>query len=324
MVRLWQSELAFGVAALAALALTPAAAGLARALGAVDVPGDRRVHDRPTPRCGGVAIVLGCWLGVAAAALVDPGFLSKQTWGMLIGATAVALMGLADDIRPLPATLRLAIQALVAVAIVWAFDVQVAVLTRFGGDDGPYIYLHKMALPLTALWIVVITNAFNWLDGLDGLAAGIAALTAVTLVLMAGANPLLSGSSIVAVLAAGAAGASIGFLRYNLSPAQVFMGDSGAMFLGFMLGAVSVVGAFKKATLGILVPPLLLTVPIYEVFSTMYVRWRTGQPLHASDRRNIHHRLMDRGLAKERVVYLLYAATGICCVVVLIFVGRGA
>jgi UDP-GlcNAc:undecaprenyl-phosphate GlcNAc-1-phosphate transferase len=315
MVRLWQSELAFLLAALAAVALTPLAARLARVLGAVDLPGERRVHDAPTPRCGGLAIVVGCWIGVAAAALVDPGFLGRQT-------TTVGLMGLADDLRPLPATARLVIQALVALAIVWAFDVRVAVLTRFLGQDGPYIYLQWAAVPVTALWIVAITNAFNWLDGLDGLCAGIAGLTSVTLVLMAGANPLLSGSAVVAALAAAVAGASIGFLRYNLSPAQVFMGDSGAMFLGFMLACVSAVGAFKKATLGILIPPLVLTVPIYEIFSTMYVRWRTGQPLHASDRRNVHHRLMARGLSKERVVYLLYAATGLCCVIALIFVGR--
>jgi len=319
MQRLWQSESSFLVAALAALALSPLAWRFAHLVGAMDQPDERRKHPHPTPRCGGLAILLAFWLGVGAAALLDTGFLTRPTWGILLGATAISLMGLADDIRSLPVGLRLGIQVVVALAVVWGFDVQFAVLTRYGGN-GPYIYLHWLSIPVSVLWIVGLTNAFNWMDGLDGLAAGIAALAGITLVLMAAANPGLGGSLVVVVLAAALAGAAIGFLRYNFSPAWLFMGDSGSMFLGFVLACVAVVGAFKKATLGILVPPLAFAVPIYDALSTVWIRWRSGQPVHAADRRNVHYRLLDRGLSQERVVYLLYAATAVCCVVALLFV----
>ncbi|MFQ6132092.1 MAG: MraY family glycosyltransferase [Armatimonadota bacterium] len=319
MQRLWQSESSFLVAALAALALTPLAWRLAHRIGALDQPEARRVHRHPIPLCGGLAMLAAFWLGVGAAALVDTRFLTRPTWGILLGATAISVMGLADDIRSLPVSLRLLVQVIVAAAVAWGFDVQIAVLTRYGGD-GPYIYLQWLAVPASVVWIVAITNAFNWIDGLDGLAAGIAALAGITLLLMAAANPGLGGSLVVVVLAGALAGAATGFLRYNFSPAWIFMGDSGSMFLGFVLACVALVGAFKKATLGILVPPLAFAVPIYDAVSTMWIRWRSGQPVHAADRRNVHHRLLDRGLSPQRVVYLLYAATAVCCVVALIFV----
>ncbi|MFQ6098636.1 MAG: glycosyltransferase family 4 protein [Armatimonadota bacterium] len=325
MTRLIQISATFLGAAVVALLATPLAARFARWAGAVDHPGGRRVHTRPTPRCGGLAIVVAFWVGFVIAASFGYAWLryapDAKVYGVLFGGTVIALMGLIDDLRGLSATLRLAIQVIVAAIVVMLFGIRIEVMTRFfnGGD---YIYLRWVGIPLTVAWIVLLTNAFNWIDGLDGLAAGIAALTSVTLLLMSTQAQGAAGSALVSIFGAALAGACIGFLYYNMAPARIFMSDSGAMFIGFVLACMGVIGAYKKATLGILAPMLLFGVPIYDVITTIWLRWRQGRRLTEADRGHIHHRLLDRGWPKQRIVYVCYAMTGVLCVAALVFAGR--
>jgi UDP-GlcNAc:undecaprenyl-phosphate GlcNAc-1-phosphate transferase len=323
--RVVQIEATFLAAALIALVATPLAARFARWAGAVDEPGGRRVHTEPTPRCGGLAIVVAFWVGFAVAAAFGRVWLryapDAKVFGVLFGGTIIALMGLIDDLRTLPAALRLAVQVLTATVVVVLFGIRIDVMTAFF-DGGEYIYLRWLSIPLTVLWIVLLTNAFNWIDGLDGLAAGIAALISVTLLLMSTRAQGTAGSALVSIFGAALAGACIGFLRYNMAPARVFMSDSGAMFIGFVLACMSVIGAYKKATLGILAPMLLFALPVYDVVSTIWRRWRGGRHIMEADRGHVHHRLLDRGWPKQRVVYVLYALTGVLCVAALVFAGR--
>jgi len=320
-----QIELSFVVAGCLAVTLTPLAMWFARRVGAIDRPGGRRGHAEATPTCGGLAIFVAFWIAVGIGALVGGWALSTQAWGVLLGSTAIMLMGFADDVWGLSAALRIATQVIVAAVVATVFDIRIETLSNYFGASGAYIYLNHLALPATVLWLVLITNAINWVDGLDGLAAGIAGLAAVTLTLMGlgahgGAATAAASMALftAAVFGSALAGSTLGFLRHNLPPARIFMGDSGSMFLGFVLGCIAVIGAFKKATLGILVPVLVLGVPIWDLVSTIWLRWRNGQPIHIADGTNFHYRLLSRGLSRRGVLYLLYAATGALCVIALV------
>ena len=322
---LLQIEVGFLAAACAAMALTPLAMRFARSVGAIDKPGGRHGHTEPTPTCGGVAIFAAFWIAVGVGTLVGGWTPSIQAWGVLIGATAMMLMGLLDDVVGLSVAVRIVAQVGIAAAVAAFFDIRIDILSNYFGRDGAYIYLNHLSVPVTVLWLVIITNALNWVDGLDGLAAGIAALAAATLALMGlgrhtGAGTAATGAALftAAVFGSALAGSAVGFLRHNLPPARIFMGDSGSMFLGFVLGCIAVIGAFKKATLGILVPVLVLGVPIWDLISTSWLRWRNGQPIHVADRTNFHYRLLSRGLSKRGVLYLLYAATGALCAIALV------
>jgi len=319
-----QVEVSFIVAACAALALTPLAMRLAHRVGAIDEPGGRRGHAKPTPLCGGLAIFAAFWIAVAVGAVVGGWTPSIQFWGVLVGGTAIMLMGLVDDVWGLSVVVRVVVQVFIAAVVAIAFDIRIEILSNYFGI-GRYIYLNHLAVPVTVLWLVLITNAINWVDGLDGLAAGIAALAAVTLALMglgahAAAATATAGVALftAAVFGSALAGSAVGFLRHNLPPARIFMGDSGSMFLGFVLGCIAVIGGFKKATLGILVPVLVLGVPIWDLVSTIWLRWRNGQPIHVADSTNLHYRLLSRGISERGVLYLLYAATGALCVIALV------
>ncbi|MGD8238270.1 MAG: MraY family glycosyltransferase [Armatimonadota bacterium] len=320
-----QVEVSFVLAACAALLLTPLAMRFAHRVGALDQPGGRRGHEQATPRCGGLAIFAAFWIAVVVGAVVGRWTPDLQAWGVLVGGAAIMLMGLADDLWGLPVLARIVAQVAVAAVVATVFGIRIEILSNYFGASGKYIYLDHLSLPATVLWLVLITNGLNWIDGLDGLAAGITALAAVTLALMGlgthgYAATATAGVALftVAVFGSALAGTAVGFLRHNLPPARVFMGDSGSMFLGFVLGCIAVIGAFKKATLGILVPVLALGVPIWDFVSTIWLRWRNGQPIHVADSTNFHYRLLSRGLSKRGVLYLLYAATGALCVIALV------
>jgi UDP-GlcNAc:undecaprenyl-phosphate GlcNAc-1-phosphate transferase len=265
------------------------------------------------------------WIALGIGTLVGGWTPSLQAWGVLVGGTATMLLGLADDVSGLSVPVRIVAQVCIAAVAATVFGIRIEILSNYFGTRGPYIYLNHLAVPVTVLWLVLITNALNWVDGLDGLAAGITALAALTLALMGlethgGAATAATGVALftAAVFGSALAGGAVGFLRHNLPPARVFMGDSGSMFLGFVLGCIAVIGAFKKATLGILVPVLVLGVPIWDLLSTIWLRWRHGQPIHVADSTNLHYRLLSRGLSKQGVLYLLYAATGALCIIALV------
>lgn len=305
--------LALLIGAAVAAALTWPVRALAFKIGAVAHPGGRRIHQQPTAQAGGLAIYAGFW--VALLALTWP--LQPPFTGILIGSGLLLVMCLADDIKNLSPWLRLLGQFLVAL-IAFAGGVAVHGLTDpLSAFTGTYHYISLgwWSAPLTIIWIMAITNALNWLDGLDGLVAGVAALAGLTIMIGAGST----GIPAVAIAAGALAGGCLGFLPFNLNPAKIFMGDTGAMFLGYMLACIAVIGPFKIATaVAILVPLLVLGVPIFDTVTGIIRRLAAGKSPLAADRGHIHHRLIDRGFSVRQAVLLIYSLTAMLCVVALV------
>jgi UDP-GlcNAc:undecaprenyl-phosphate/decaprenyl-phosphate GlcNAc-1-phosphate transferase len=302
--------------------LTPLVIRLAEWLGAVDRPGGRRTHSQPTPRIGGLAVFLGFVAGLAAAAFFTGSLWSLPRvsvyWrGMVVAATFLLVVGAIDDVRGITFRGKFAAQA-VAAAAVWWCGFRIEILSNpFGGP----IDLGPLSFPVTVLWIVGITNAVNLIDGLDGLAAGIALITTASVGLLA----YVRGEFGVAAASLALAGSLVGFLRFNFSPARIFLGDSGSLFLGFVLAVTSVRGSQKGATaVAILAPLLVLGLPLLDtglaIVRRMYrltLRGRaTGHALRyvvrnldhvfQPDREHIHHRLLDLGFTHRNAVLLLY------------------
>ena len=276
--------------------LTPAVGGMARRLGAVDSPGGRRLNPRPVPRLGGLALFLG--ILVPALAFLD---LSRETRGLLLGAALAVIVGVVDDFRGLPWWQKLA-GMVVAAAVPTVFGVWVDRFTF------PFVGVHALpawlGVPLTILWIVAIMNMVNFLDGLDGLAAGVAAIAGVTFAVIA----LSLGRAEPAVLAAVVFGACLGFLRHNFYPARIFMGDSGALLLGFVLATVAVQGLLKTAaTVALFFPLLVLAVPIVDTTFVVARRLRHGEKVFEGDQAHLHHRFLRRGFSQPRAAMTIWA-----------------
>lgn len=274
--------------------VTPSVKRLAVRWGAVDKPDARKVHTGLVPRLGGLAI----YAGFIAAVLVS----THLTWelvGLIVGGTSILLLGVVDDIYQLPAKVKLAGQ-IAAASVLLLFDIRIDWLTN---PFGNMIYLEMWAVPFTLLWVVSLTNMLNLIDGLDGLAAGVSTIAAVTIFLMA----VDQNFWLVAVLTAALAGSALGFLHFNFNPARIFMGDTGSMFLGYMLAAVSVVGTVKSAaTIALIVPTVALGLPIMDTACAIIRRFNNGQPIFKPDRGHLHHRLLDMGLSQKQVVLILY------------------
>jgi UDP-GlcNAc:undecaprenyl-phosphate GlcNAc-1-phosphate transferase len=249
------------VACLVVVLLTPAVGGMARRLGVVDIPGGRRVNQLPVPRLGGLALFLG--LLVPALAFL-PG--SHENRGLLLGAAVAVTVGIVDDFRGLPWFGKLGGQV-AAAGVLTGFGVWVDRFTF------PFVGVHTLSsgvgIPLTIVWVVAIMNMVNFLDGLDGLAAGVAAIAGLTFSVIA----LSLGKTDAAILSAIVFGACVGFLRHNFYPARIFMGDSGALLLGYVLAAVSVQGLLKTAaTVALFFPLLVLAVPIVDTTFVVVLR----------------------------------------------------
>ena len=299
------------------LLFTPLVTFAARALGLVDAPGGRKVHLRSVPRVGGVAIVLAAGLALAVAAWLEPQTAGVATLAplapILAGAGLVFAIGLIDDLRALPVWPRLTVQALAAV-IVMASGLLIERVT-ISGETWP---LGPLAWPVTLLWIVGLTNAFNFIDGIDGLAAGIAVIVGATCsAILIGRNHLPEALLLVALV-----GAAQGFLVYNLPPASIFLGDGGSLTFGFVLATTAITGWQKGATaLATGVPLLIFALPLADAASTVVrrSRRRQSQPrasvaglmrqLVEPDREHIHHRLTRRGWSTRRTVLVLYGVT---------------
>ncbi len=301
---------AFAIAGLASLVLTPLIERLAPRWGAVAHPDARRAHERPTPTCGGIAIYLGFWLGLLVLGWPP----SWSTLVLLTASAALLIVSVIDDIRSLSPILRLVIHFAVAAFVwvgfpagggAWLGGIRIHGVTwplHSGGTS--YLAFGRASLPLTVFWIVFVINAMNWLDGLDGLAGGVGAIAATTLALLARQMGFLD----VAIMGGALAGAALGFLRYNVKPARIFMGDAGAMFLGLTLASMSVMGTLKIPTLIAIV--FALGVPIYDTVSTIVRRIREKRPPHIADRGHLHHRLLERGWSDEKVVMVLWLVAG--------------
>jgi UDP-GlcNAc:undecaprenyl-phosphate GlcNAc-1-phosphate transferase len=294
------------------VALTPLARRLSVRWGAIDEPGEaRRVHSSPTPTSGGLVILLG-FLAPFLIAAAAGGALRAQVVGIAVGCVLMSLMGAVDDRRGLPVTPRLAVQIGVA-CLVMAFGVRITGL-RVPFDAAGYVNLGLLSAPVTLVWILLVTNAINWIDGLDGLAAGICAIASGALAAMAGANLGATGAVLSGLMGAALCGACLGFLPHNFNPAKIFMGDAGAMFLGFALACASIVGAFKVPTaIAVFAPLLILGVPIADVVATVASRAKNGRPIYRPDKSHLHHRLLQAGLSVRQAVLLLYGAEVALC-----------
>jgi len=290
------------------LFITPVVVRLARAMRLVDLPGVRKVHASAIPRIGGVAIVVGMLsLTIPVLALdnvIGQAFRTVQTQIIVLLAAAVFMftVGFLDDVRDLRARTKLLAQ-IIAAAVICGFAARIDSITI---TEGLTVDFGWLAWPITIFWIIGMTNAVNLIDGLDGLAAGISAVACGTIAVLA----LYAGEQVMAVLMLALLGSLTGFLFFNFNPAKIFMGDCGTMFIGFMLGASSVVCYSKWATLvGLALPFLALGLPIFDTFFSILRRVLERRSIFASDRGHVHHRLLEMGLGHRYVVIIMYLVT---------------
>jgi UDP-GlcNAc:undecaprenyl-phosphate/decaprenyl-phosphate GlcNAc-1-phosphate transferase len=300
--------LAFCLAAGVVVWSTPLVRQYALKNGRVDQPGGRKIHSRPMVRLGGVSIFCGTILALLLVWLtggfgVLPPDKEYEVWGVILGGVAFFLIGLADDLFNLSPVSRLLLQVMVA-GLAWRMGVQIEFLTL------PLFGLIKLApalsFAITVIWLVGITNAINWIDGLDGLAAGVSGIGALVMLV----TSLFMNQPAAALIAAALAGASLGFLRYNFNPAQIFMGDGGSYFIGFTLAGIGVIGLVKSVTtVAVLLPYLILAVPILDMSAVILSRVRRGKSPFIADKRHLHHRLLQAGLSQRLAVIFIYTLT---------------
>ncbi|MBZ4415234.1 MraY family glycosyltransferase [Myxococcus sp. RHSTA-1-4] len=303
---------AFLVSLMVALVLTLLVRNRAVAWGWLDqANSSRKVHVRPIPRLGGIGIVGGFFAPLCALFLVDSGvgyhFRSHKDLvaGLFIGGAVIAALGLYDDLRGSGARLKFAVQFAVALGL-YALGFRIEVIAN---PFGPELSLGAMSLPFTVFWVVGVINALNLIDGLDGLAGGVAFFGVATNFILA----LSRGDVLLCLLMAALAGAILGFLVFNFNPASIFMGDTGSMFLGFVLAAVAIKTSTKSGTtVAMLVPVMALGLPIMDTLLAMVRRSLLGRPMFSADKEHIHHRVMSRMVLSHRsTVLVLYGLCGL-------------
>lgn len=299
------------IAGVITLLLTPVVRYLSNRWGLVDKPDPRKVHRVPMSRLGGIAI----YLGVMGALVVQyfgeryfgwgGSFVDGTTRGdvlaILGGMTLVFIVGLVDDLKNLSPGVKFLGQLVAAAVVVVGGGVKIEYIGNPAG--GGLLALGMLSIPVTLIYIVGFTNIINLIDGLDGLAAGLSAIAGATLLVLAVQGNRFDAATLAAVLI----GACVGFLRYNFHPASIFMGDSGALFLGFTLATISLLGVMKTtAAIALAVPLLIVGVPIFDTASAIVRRWRHGRPIGEADRGHIHHRLLGRGFDQRQTVLIIY------------------
>lgn len=302
---------------------TPLAIKVAKLIGAVDVPKDsRRMHKRPIPLLGGLAIIL--------AFLVTSIVLTRYhrlLFTILPGALIIVIVGVIDDKWALPAWPKLLFQCLAAtIPIMVNPHILITAINGFGIGGVNNIPLNSFfSIFITIIWIVGITNAVNLIDGLDGLAAGISTIASVSMLIIAFLKMSVDYNEYgVAVLCAALAGGCLGLLPYNKHPAKVFMGDTGATFLGYTLAVISLQGLLKTyAAISFIVPLLILGLPILDTLVAIIRRLFNHKSPFAADRSHIHHKLIDLGLTQDQAVWLLYISSGVMGLVAIIFAALG-
>lgn len=310
--------LALAVAFLISFAATPMVISLAHKINAIDVPKDaRRVHKKPIPLIGGLAIFYGFIVSVLCFAEID-----QQIKGILIGSVIVVAVGMIDDITEMKAIIKLLCQILAAAVVVY-YGVRIEHFANpfYGLFGPPYIVMdYWISVAFTIFWIVGVCNAVNLLDGLDGLAVGVSSIAATSLLAMT----LLSSNLNVAILTAAVAGSAFGFLPYNFNPAKIFMGDTGALFLGYILACISVQGVLKlSAIISFAVPILILGLPIFDTIFAIVRRIMTGRSPMSPDRGHLHHRLLDMGFNQRQTVSILYTMTAALCLTAVVVSIKG-
>lgn len=305
---------------------TPLVIKMAVRFGLVDIPKDsRRVHSKPMPRVGGLAIIISMVIGLAVyyfmtlnATPISQLSLkgSTQFLGYILGAFFIALMGIIDDIFTLRARYKFIFQVLSVVAV-YMCGIRIEIL------DVPFLSkvpLDILSFPITGLWVIAISCAVNLIDGLDGLAAGISSIASFALLtIFATTSASIEPIVITSVLL----GALLGFLPYNFHPAKTFMGDVGSNFIGFTIAVVSILGFAKGYTvIAVVIPILALGVPVFDTVFAMVRRAAKGKPLLQPDGGHVHHRLLKRGLNQRQAVYILYTISSILCIISVLLVSQ--
>ena len=304
--------LAIAVSLITAYLMTPAARKFAEAVGAIDVPNDRRINKVPIPRMGGISIFCGFMLAILLFTE-----LTEQVQGLVLGAIIIAVMGALDDIYDLKPIIKLIVQIFAALVCVH-FGVEVNGVSSFAEGLGTIYIGDGLSAFLTVFWIVACTNATNLIDGLDGLAVGMSAISALTLMVV---SVLVSDLNVTVILAC-LFGACVGFYPYNRNPAKIFMGDVGSQLLGFILSTASLIGLFKMhAFVTMLVSLLAMAVPLMDTCFAFFRRIMRGQsPFHA-DRGHFHHRLLALGLTQKQAVLVLYGVNAFMGIIAILITG---
>lgn len=295
------------VAFVASIVLTPLVKRLAFRIGAVDKPNQRKVHAKVMPRLGGLAIFLAFMIGFLIMRPDDP-----AAWAIIVGAVIIVITGILDDMYEITAKAKLFGQLLAALIVVFWGGLEIPLINLpFGGE----LFLGYLNIPLTILWIVGITNAINLIDGLDGLAAGVSTIALITLTGMA----FIKMDVFVIVTASILAVSTLGFLFYNFHPAKIFMGDTGALFLGFMISVLALSG-FKNVTfISLVIPIIILGVPVSDTFFAIVRRIREKQPLSAPDKSHLHHCLLRAGFSHRQTVLVIYGIAALFGLAAIIF-----
>jgi UDP-GlcNAc:undecaprenyl-phosphate GlcNAc-1-phosphate transferase len=286
------------------LVLTPLVKKFAIYIKAIDIPKDnRRVHEKPIPLLGGLAI----YISFVTTLFIKSGTYTWPELGIVVGATIIVIGGFLDDKYDLKPWQKLFFQVSAAICL-WKFGVQILLITNPFNAANTYLNVLNFSLPLTIIWVVGITNALNLIDGLDGLAAGVALISSITILVIAIMNGRFEAAAFTCILS----GAILGFLPYNFNPASIFMGDTGAQLLGFLLAAISIEGAIKSAAaFAIAVPILALGLPIYDTLFAVIRRKINGKPIMQADKGHLHHRLLDMGLTQRQAVIVMYLISAI-------------
>ena len=305
---LWPFLVAVGVCVVA----VPGAIWLSRRFGWIAKPGGRHAHERPTPVLGGLAMYLGFAVAIIAFAP-----LSTQTMGLLVvSGLAMAVLAI-DDRWPMNPWVKFAVQVLLALVAVAIFGMKITFVSTPGSH---IVQLGLLAAPISVFWLLGMQNTVNFLDGTDGLAAGVIAIVAIVLMLAAGELGHLDDVRLSAALA----GSCAGFLIFNFHPARIFMGDSGAHFLGIALGMISIVGVAKVAVAFALAAPVLaLAVPIADTAWSIVRRRRQNTSVATADLMHLHHRLQSFGLDPRQTCYVFYAASALLGAIGLTLFGHG-
>lgn len=307
--------LAFLIATAISIVMTPLTIQWAQQLGIIARPSSRKIHREPIPSWGGIALTTAVLFGTAGSWL----FLKTvpdHTLGFLLGLIVIVVVGTLDDRSSLSPKAKLAGQ-IVAATLPTAFGLRIAFINNPFGEG--YIFLATwQEWLLTIFWIVALTNALNLIDGLDGLAAGVSFFASLTLAFLAVGQKLFP----IAAAFAAVAGACMGFLPYNFHPARVFMGDTGAMALGYLFATLSIMGAVKSvAALSLFfMTGLVLAYPIIDTAFAIVRRWLKGRPIFSADREHLHHKLLDSGFDQRQAVLVLYALTLVFCLLALLLV----
>lgn len=281
-------------------ALTPLVRWVAVRTGYVVLPSETRIHDRPLPLGGGIALFAAFWVTAFAALPLE-----RELVGLALSSALVLILGLVDDALELRWHVKLAGQVLAATVLI-GYGQRIEFVTH--PLTGETVATGWWGIPLTLLWLVALANMVNLIDGLDGLAAGVSAISSIPLFIIAASL----GRWEAALMTVAVGGAAAGFLPHNFNPARIIMGDAGAMFLGFTLGAISVEGALKSATaLAFVVPVLALGLPIFDTLFSIARRIAGGRPFYARDHDHLHHRLLALGLNQRQAVLTLYALSSV-------------